>query len=166
MRNLAGVTLFSLLLCGCGSDLEDVPETLPVTGSVTLDGSPLPDATVVFSDGKQLTAMGVTDGSGKFSLKTRFNSKVTSPGAPPREYWVTVSKSIPPGGMAEEIYQTKKRENRELRAAGQIPKPQDRIKPRVQIIPRNYSSANQTQLRAVVKTGQSNDFPFALQSKP
>ncbi len=96
------ITLGAMLLIGCGEDLTDVPSTLPVTGTVTLNGSPLPGADVIFSDGTQYTAMGTTDGTGKFSLKTRFNSVATSEGRAARIFGHDQRETIPPGGICSE----------------------------------------------------------------
>lgn len=57
-----------VLLVGCGG-----VSTTKVTGTVTLDGKPLPDATVTFfpvEGGTGVTAAGITDASGNYSIKT------------------------------------------------------------------------------------------------
>ncbi|MEZ6130999.1 MAG: hypothetical protein R3C59_20200 [Planctomycetaceae bacterium] len=61
--------LLASFLPGCGSG-ADVPELAAVTGTVTLKGAPLPDAMVTFVPEKGPVAIGMTDGSGKFSLRT------------------------------------------------------------------------------------------------
>ena len=153
------------LLCGCGESMSDVPPTLEVKGTVTLDSSPLTDADVIFFDGTQYTAFGKTDGTGRFTLKTRFNSEVTESGAPAREYRVAVSKMIPPNGMSEEDYQAKKEALRAKRKSGEKITQADQVPPKVEIIPSKYSVASQTTLKANVKSKQENDFPFPLTSK-
>ncbi|MDA7950646.1 MAG: pollen Ole e 1 allergen/extensin family protein [Pirellulaceae bacterium] len=73
---------FSLtLLMGCGSSGPTEPIT-PVTGTVTLDGSPLAGVRVSFMsvvDEKTVdishTAAGTTDESGAFTLSTTYSSK-------------------------------------------------------------------------------------------
>ena len=85
----AGV--LAALLCGCGGnsgpDLEDV------SGTVTLDGEPLPEATVRFlpeSDGTAeyvRPATGVTDSSGWYSLS--YSS--SRDGALPGKYRVAIT---------------------------------------------------------------------------
>jgi hypothetical protein len=56
------------LVHGCGSNN---PETMEVTGTVTLDGKPVPDAIVTFlpQDGRR-SATGSTDAGGSYSLAT------------------------------------------------------------------------------------------------
>ena len=60
----------ALILCGCGTSL---PEVVPATGIVTINGDPLPNATVRFVpmqdglDGAH-TAAGVSDSDGRFRL--------------------------------------------------------------------------------------------------
>jgi len=67
------VALVVLTLVGCGGSGFQVA---PVSGTVTLDGAPLPDASVVFqpiavgtSDAGQ-GSVGKTDAAGKFTLMT------------------------------------------------------------------------------------------------
>ena len=82
------------LLVGCGTSTG--PNTVPVTGLVTLDGTPVPGAVVTFSpqtaDGQ--AAAGTTDGSGRFELTT----SVSGDGAVPGSYFVGISKTS--GGEA------------------------------------------------------------------
>lgn len=79
-----GSVLFPLLvIAGCG------PKPVPVEGVVKLDGAPVEGATVTFvtADGK-LSASGLTDASGHFSLST-----ASGPGAFPGDYKVVVVKN-------------------------------------------------------------------------
>lgn len=55
------------LLNGCG---PSGPETAAVTGLVTYNGQPLPDAAVVFTPPNGRPASGVTNGEGRFQLST------------------------------------------------------------------------------------------------
>ena len=61
------------LLAGCGGG-PSRPPTYPVEGTVTLDGKPLPDATVTFrpagTDSGQRPANGKTDADGRYQLTT------------------------------------------------------------------------------------------------
>jgi hypothetical protein len=71
---------------GCGPDR---PETISVTGTVTLDGSPVSGAVVAFTPvGGGRPATGTTDGSGKFTLTTFDDGD----GALPGEHLVAVIK--------------------------------------------------------------------------
>jgi len=59
------------LLCSFGCGRGDLPELAPVTGTVTLDGVPFPNAVVYFHTQKEKggrPAAGVTDASGKYEL--------------------------------------------------------------------------------------------------
>lgn len=53
---------------GCSSGPDDKPDMGQVTGTVTMDGQPLADATVVFSPENGRPASGKTDASGKYEL--------------------------------------------------------------------------------------------------
>lgn len=57
-----------VLAAGCGSD--DGPDLVPAGGTVTYNGSTVPNATVSFVPEAGAMATGVTDEQGKFSLKT------------------------------------------------------------------------------------------------
>jgi hypothetical protein len=55
------------LVAGCGK--SDRPPLGKVSGTVTLDGQPLPEALVLFTpDGPGRTSQGVTDASGRYSV--------------------------------------------------------------------------------------------------
>lgn len=78
-----------LLTLGCQPPEPTHPTTYKVTGTVTLDGSPVEGATVSFVPGKTGDpAVGKTDASGKYTL-TSFGDV---DGATPGEYKVTVAK--------------------------------------------------------------------------
>ncbi|QDT66993.1 peptidase associated/transthyretin-like domain-containing protein [Calycomorphotria hydatis] len=59
---------FSLSLTGCNSAPSDLPEIAQVSGTVTLDGEPLPYATLMFQPSSGRPSVGVTDQSGNYSL--------------------------------------------------------------------------------------------------
>jgi hypothetical protein len=62
--SFALVTLF--FLCGCGGPAH--PEVGRVSGVVTLDGQPLPEATVMFQPTEGRASIATTDSAGKYSL--------------------------------------------------------------------------------------------------
>jgi hypothetical protein len=55
-----------VLLLGCGK--PEHPEVGRVSGVVTLDGQPLPDATVMFQPTEGRASIATTDSAGKYSL--------------------------------------------------------------------------------------------------
>jgi hypothetical protein len=82
------VSAICLGVLGCGGSVGG-PKPVKVKGTVTLDGQPLPDATVTFlptnkDEGKQAT--GMTNSQGSFELTTYS----TADGAIPGEYSVVV----------------------------------------------------------------------------
>ena len=99
--NLGG--LLVLLTClGCGSKL---PATKPVTGTVTYLGQPVEGATVMFGrDSRDIAkgelAIGKTDAQGRFALSTHFGSETDAKGVVAGDYAVTISKLVPPPGIA------------------------------------------------------------------
>jgi len=134
---LLTLAVLSLCFLGCSGGPDDAPETIPVTGTVTLDGAPLSDARVTFiPDGSGQAASGPTDAEGKFTLKTNGLD-----GAPAGKYKVSVSSSAPepmPGVDDEESSQS--------------------------AIPAKYSNADESGFTADVSAG-SNDFTFDLKSE-
>lgn len=88
------ITASCFVLIGCGG--TDGPKTVDVTGTVTLDGDPLPNATLMFkpegSDNVYSGAYGFTDEEGVYSLVTSSNTE----GAPPGKYRVEISTYAQP----------------------------------------------------------------------
>jgi len=80
------------LLSGCFGGGGNVPELIEVSGTVTLDGQPLPDAAVNFipvvqGNEESRPASGTTDTDGEYSLQ--YSSSQT--GARPGNYRVSIS---------------------------------------------------------------------------
>lgn len=92
--------LFLFALSGCGGS-----SVAHVAGNVTLDGKPLPDATVTFhpASGTGAIAYGLTDADGNYTLSTG-----TEAGLPPGEYVATVQATTavsPTSSSAEPTFQ-------------------------------------------------------------
>jgi len=92
---LTAAPVLMVSLVGCSSEdkwTKNLPETVPATGVVTLDGEPVEGASVVFAPvpPDQYPANALTDSSGRFELKA-FPSK---DGAVPGSYQVGVSKTV------------------------------------------------------------------------
>jgi hypothetical protein len=69
--------LLSLFSTGCGSSYS----LGTVTGVVTLDGKPLPQATVTFSRGQGRMSVGTTDDQGHYQLLYTVSPKGAEPGS-------------------------------------------------------------------------------------
>lgn len=80
---------------GCGS--VKFPDTVPFSGSVTLDGKPLAGAVVVFTPSATTGegAIGQTDESGKFDLRVVIGEQ-SKPGVVPGAYKAHISTMLPP----------------------------------------------------------------------
>lgn len=144
-RLTAAATLVALVLAnaGCGS-LYDGPELFPVVGSVSYNGTPIPEATVIFTpqsqSGSLKSLQALTDEQGRFELYTATNSGHDYlPGAPAGEYSAAVTKyaDSPTGPHSP-------------------PKP---------LLPMKYSNARSSGLTASVVAGETNDFTFSLSNK-
>jgi hypothetical protein len=87
-----------LLLAGCSSN-SDHTETYQISGTVTLDGKPLPDATIVFLPDNGRSSAGKTSASGEYTL---FYSEGVK-GAIPGRHRVQISASeVVPGKLNSE----------------------------------------------------------------
>ena len=79
-----------LLFAGCMGDSSTTQAEATVTGTVTLDGSPVQGATVTFrpDDSGGSGAFGMTDAEGKYTLNTS-NAVL---GVKPGKYKISVTK--------------------------------------------------------------------------
>ena len=84
---IVGVTVLGILGCGTGPSLD----TVPVSGTVKLDGTPVSGAKVVFAPASAggMAASGVTDSNGVYKLTTRDPDD----GAMAGSYLVMISKT-------------------------------------------------------------------------
>jgi len=98
-RNWISPSLCVLLLAGCLGGSEQSasrPGTVPVSGTVTYKGQPVPDAHVsLIPNGGETGAFGKTDAQGKFALQ----SFAPGDGAVPGAYTVTVTARVVTGGV-------------------------------------------------------------------
>lgn len=162
----------ALLGCGSDSDVANRPDVFPVTGIVTLGGSPVEGATVTFvntagmAPGEQASgrsSVGRTDASGRYELTT-FES---GDGAAPGEYTVTVTKyevQIAGGGgtptdVAEEGGSL---EGDSYTAPGEgKAAEEDSAK---NLLPEKYASAKTSDLKVTVKADGKNEIPISLEN--
>lgn len=94
--SLVGASFAALSLVGCGGRDPNLPKLEPVSGTVTLDGRPLANASVTFVPSgttRGTGATGVTGPDGKYTLMSR-----GEPGVPAGDYRVVVSKLVLPDG--------------------------------------------------------------------
>lgn len=82
--------LIALVGCGGAGDYPDMGE---VTGTVTMDGKPLPDALVTFQPEGGRPSSGVTDEDGYYELIYSAQMK----GAKSGDHMVSISTYLPPG---------------------------------------------------------------------
>ncbi len=155
-----------LVATGCPGGNTSNLNTVKVSGTVTLDGAPLPGATVTFSpksDGVR-AAFGTTDENGRFTLTTLNPGD----GAVPGSYAVTVSKPVAAAASAP---------SQDPRAMGGAISPEEAAKimakaqggaagtaASANVVPAKYASAATSGLTAEVKSGADNTFPFELTS--
>jgi hypothetical protein len=144
----AAVFCLFILIAGCGGAADDKwtkdrPKTFQVSGTVSLNGTPVAGATVNFIsvDGKS-SPFGVTDTSGRFRLTT-FDQH---DGAPLGNYKVTITKKTV-----------------ETKPHPKEPETQPAIVVKTTWdVPENYSVAAKSGLEAQVTDGGKNEFTFDL----
>jgi len=151
---VAGLLVSILTGCGGGSSTE-VPELVPVSGTVTLGDKPIAGVVVAFIPITNLEnpddktpgtgAIGVTDAAGKYTLKHRSGQ----PGVQPGMYSVTFSKvALPDGSPIPE---------------GKIPGEVGAV----ELIPKRYTVLDSRPhgLNQVVVKKEGGTFDFKLKSK-
>lgn len=154
---IAGVTAGIMLASvGCGAKQKTL-KTEEVEGVVTLDGQPVPDATVTFvpvQEGNGASATGTTDSEGKYRLTAMASGASAEAGAGtlPGEYYVGVMKvNLPAVPTSEEA----------LAPQG---KQRPTSAPLTHVVPQKYNVPKDSGLKATVKEGK-NDIPITLTSK-
>jgi hypothetical protein len=128
-----------LLLSGCKD--ADHADLVPVSGTVTLDGKELPNATVWFSPVDETKGQGgtsATDASGKYTLQGPRGQA----GIPAGEYKVVISRRL-------------------MRDGSPAPAGGAEDSPARETLPPRFSDAQATQLTAKVMPGTTSvDFPL------
>jgi hypothetical protein len=89
LRGLIVAGFLAAALNGCSHSLDAIPaEVMPVEGTLTYRGEPVPEAQLTFrGDDRSEPAFAVTDAHGKFQCMTNDSSE----GMPAGEYVVTIS---------------------------------------------------------------------------
>ena len=129
---------------GCGGT-KGGPATVEVTGTVTLNGSAVDGANVLFSpdigsnDGR-LASQATTDSAGRFKLSTHVGGGKFKSGIVPGKYVVAISKLDT--APAKNTFTAPKN-----------------------LLPPKYADAKTSLLNSDVAAGQANDFQFPLKSE-
>ena len=149
MNRIFLIVLLSVGLPGCGEGPEG-PDMAPVSGIITLDGKPLPDAEVVFV-GETFEGYGRTNEEGHYSLVR---------GAPIGNCKVYVMKkaaSGTPGSIDMSIEGMDEEQMRAMSASGAGPS--TAAKP---LLPPEYSDPKLTRLTIEVPLGGTESADFNL----
>ncbi len=93
-------------IAGCGKGVVPPDPSVVVTGVVTMDGKPLPKATVRFvpEDGAKqgFGGSGVTDSAGKYELRSLVGEE-SAVGTPAGKYKIIITKMIKPDGSVADM---------------------------------------------------------------
>ncbi len=172
----AGGIAILLGLGGCGPKPPAI-NTVATTATVTYKGQPVEGAQVGFfptdrTSGK--TATGVTDATGRATLKTLVGGSTFATGALAGDYEVTVTKAGSPVAdtmgpknpgqpMTEEerVEMIKNMAKPKQGADGKAEMPAGPAESKSQL-PEKYTDASTSLLKAIVKVGDKNDFTFEL----
>jgi hypothetical protein len=151
----------SLAFLGCNSEGAKL-STIPVTGTVTLDGKPVPGAAVAFSptDAKGRAASGLTDIDGKFKLTTM----TSGDGALAGSYKVAITKNVGgDSGPKEDPRNSGKKMTPEETKAMMEAVMKGKVVEGKSEVPEKYTKADTSGLTAEVKSGENN-FTFEMKS--
>ena len=140
------------LLAGCRGGTSN-PATVPVTGTVTLNGEAVEGATVTFTgEGSPRPATGTTDAQGKFSL-TSFEP---DDGAAPGDYAITITKyADTAGGANPDEVDTTSPDAMYGDGGPDAGGPKNAL-------PAKYEVMTNTPLKETVTAGEDNNFTFNL----
>ena len=123
---------------GCGKSSSG-PMTYPVTGKVTLGGTPVAGATIFFTPASAVGATAQTDSDGSFNVRIELDlGKSSKEGLPAGDYRVSIAKMESPSGEPS------------------------LSKPPKNTLPPQYAAPETSNLTASVKADGENRFEFAL----
>jgi hypothetical protein len=164
-RRIDSLLWVGLVVClaavvGCGG--QPTLSTEYVEGVVTVDGQPVPEATVTFvpvTEGQGAPATGMTNAQGVYKLTATVTGEVAAKaeaGTLPGEYFVGVMKNLIETPMSQE----------EAEKAGVEYKPTDEYSaPKITyVVPQKYNNPRESGLKVTVQAGK-NDIPIELTSK-
>jgi hypothetical protein len=140
--SLLSATVMGLAMIGCGGEPGDNLPREAIAGKVTMDGQPLPRATITFSPASQGESSATSQvENGEFSIPR-------DRGLVPGDYKVAISHTDQPEGHVKI----------ELKKPGK--KTSGSFK---ELIPAKYNA--KTELKATIPKGGKSDLDFPLQSK-
>ena len=155
-----GVVVCLAAMVGCGG--QPTLSTEYVEGVVTVDGQPVPEATVTFVpvvEGQGAPATGMTNAQGVYKLTATVTGEVAAKaeaGTLPGEYHVGVMKNVIETPMSQE----------EAEEAGVEYNPVDEYaEPKITYeVPQKYNNPRESGLKVTVQAGQNN-IPLELTSE-
>lgn len=158
---------------GCGAKSSSLT-TVPVSGHVTYNGSPVDGAVVAFSPkegGTGFAASGTTNSEGQYKLVTYESAAKPLTGAVPGEYVVTITKiehdagALPKtGSMTPEAINSMSPEERAKMAGGPQQVGGRFVPPKADknLLPAKYASASEPVLTITVTADQKDAIDFPL----
>ena len=153
--NVVACALFSLLAAGCGTaprvDYSKV-DLVDVSGTVMLDGMPLPNAVVTFESENGRFSYGLTDADGYYTM--RFDSRMNG---------------VTPGKKIIRISTTRRIAGLNTIQGGEAPRGEiegeegmERPPAQLELVPEKYDT--ESELTRMVKPDEDQTFDFKLES--
>lgn len=141
-----------MLIVGCGGD----DRVSAVTGTVTLDGEPIADATLTFmpKEGGR-PGFGITDANGAFTLTTFAEGDGAAHGV----HVVTIT------AVEEKVSEKAEELAEEFGSLSEVMQPR-RAPKQIWRVPERYSESDTSGLEFDVKRGEKNVAEFSLTTKP
>lgn len=170
-RTLHNACFLASLIAAVGCSKGPKLPTVPVSGTVTLDGTPLEGASVAFSpsDMEGKPANGITNAEGKFTLKTFLGgTEGQADGALAGDYTVMVTKyeaqsgSAPPDNSSTGDYVEQQKKAQEAMKSNTPLPPQSQGAAKL-VTPPKYANPKETDLKASIKP--SGNPPITLELK-
>ena len=156
-----GAALCAVAFAGCSDGSSMGVEY--VEGVVTMDGAPVPEATVMFvpvTEGQGLSATGMTDENGVYKLTAANLEGETAPaggGTLPGEYFVGVIKSVSADEPMSEEEAFEKGVPYVAPSSNSVPE-------MTHVVPVKYNNPKESGIKVTVEAG-NNDLPIALTSE-
>ena len=154
------IGFFLLGLAGCSNPDSKYAK---VEGTITYNGEPVEGATVTFQSttaGGE-SASGVTGAGGKYSV-TSVYAVQGGAGVLPGDYMVTVSKRSRPVDPDEEAHRKGEITYDELQKRKAGKSPSAGAGPSEHLLPRKYTVASESGLKATVQQGKNPPFNFDM----
>lgn len=160
LLQMCAVSGMLLSIAGCGPEQVEHPDTVAVTGKITLDGKPLAGASIIFNpvvtSDETFPARATSKEDGTYELNTFFSASTDEPGAVPGQYNVTVTKAAAAAAPQS---------HGDVDMSAPQGKPDAHSSGPENALPAKYQSPTTSGIKKEVKADGANDIPIELKSE-